>query len=146
MDLAATAGIAEFIGRLSSVELDRLVRVFYKLTQPSIHVLEADYRETLSRLDDVGRHRNQLSAEQKDLQGVIKALGVQIEGGEEMTDLTLMQILLQQQEAVIEAQIATTRPVELLAKKAQLRKAIDHRRSMGRLVAAIDQEARRRNG
>lgn len=146
MDLAATAGIAEFIGQLSSVELDRLVRVFYKLMQPSIHVLEADYRKTLSQLDDVGRQRNQLSAEQKDLQGVIKALGVQIEGGEEMTDLTLMQILLQQQEAVVEAQIATTRPVELLAKKAQLRKAIDHRRSMGRLVAAIDQEARRRNG
>lgn len=146
MELAATAGIAEFVSRLTSVELDRLVRVLNKLMQPSIFVLEEHYKETLKGLDEVDKERNQLTAEQKDLRDVIKSLGKQIDQGSEVADLMLMQILLQQQEAVIESKIAETRPIELLAQKAKLRKAIDHRRSMGRLVDVIDQEAKRRDG
>lgn len=142
----ATAGITEFVSKLNSVELDRLVCVLNKLMQPPICVLEERYQTTLRRLNDVDKDRNQLTAEQKDLRTVIKALDTEIAQGSEVADLMLMQILLQQQEAVVEAKIAETRPVGLLAQKSKLRKAINHRRSMGRLVAVIDQEARRRNG
>jgi len=140
-----TEGLRDFASRLTSTQTDRLARVMGYLAQSgsesAIQKLEDELAEVQAKLDATDVRRNLLTARQKDLRAVLQDIDSQIESTPEvLSDVLQLRLVLQQLEAEIEEEIALTRPVDLLAEKARLRKEISRQQIMGRLAATIAQD------
>ena len=147
-EVLATEGLRSFVGKLTSVQADRFARVMNHLEAQGSEVeilrLEQRLAEVQEELDRSTTIRNSLTTRQKDLRGALGDIDKAIGQGEAPSDLVELRLLLQQLEAEVEEEIAITRPVELLASKARLRKEISRQRLMGRLAAALGEAVRGR--
>ena len=144
-DVLATEGLRDFADRLSSTQADRLARVMGYLAQngseAAIQILEEELAEVQDQLNATDISRNALTVRQKDLRAVLQDIDTQLASYPKVpSDVLQLRLLLQQLEAEVEEEIALTRPINLLASKARLRKEISRQRLMGKLASAVGQD------
>jgi len=142
--------MGDFLASLSSVRLDRFVRVLGSFetrgSQASIGRLELSLSQVRGELSKINEARDALRLRKEDLAGVIQDLDTATDENPSTPDVLLLKLVLLDMDAELEAAIAESRPDALHKRKAHLRAEIARRRLLSKLARMIEVSARTPSG
>lgn len=135
-------GIEEFLRTLDSVQLDRFVRIMGELetlgAPAEMKALEQQLSLVKEELTVVNRARNELRLRKEEIESTIKDIDTGLLSVElQQPDLMQMKIVLRGLVSDIESRIAASRPDDLHAKKASLKREIADRQALSDLASVI---------
>lgn len=143
-----TTTLREFIESLSSVGQDRFVRVINELqrrgSEKEIAALTSRFRAVRAELNDVEERRKKQKAWLSDVKSLREDVEAASNSGDDRSLLQL-RVLINELYAEAERDVAESKPLALLAEKAELKQRIQRLEALAELGSSLGSEVKRGN-